>query len=273
MTAARPMKLPTSMCSGAIAPLAAAQLLDAVDAEDVRLDAVDLARRARRGSGRGPARAARRRRSRSSVSPGASDGGHDRVLGRHHARLVEEDLARRAGRPSASRSGSRSRSARRAARARGCAGRAGAGRSRRRPAAARSPGRGARAAGRRAGTTRGSAPRAPRRPRATRAPAASTRTSFGPVHSALAPSAASSSSIVSTSRMRGTFESVTGSSVSRHAARIGRAPFLFPAARMRPVSGFPPSMTKDLRRRLRRTSAGARIAGPWSRLANTPGRP
>ena len=26
------------------------------------------------------------------VSPGASDGGHDRVLGRHHARLVEEDV-------------------------------------------------------------------------------------------------------------------------------------------------------------------------------------
>ena len=31
------------------------------------------------------------------VSPGASDGGHDRVLGRHDARLVEEDVARRAG--------------------------------------------------------------------------------------------------------------------------------------------------------------------------------
>ena len=134
--------------------------------------------------------------------------------------------------------------ARRAARARGCAGRAGAGRSRRRPAAARSPGRGARAAGRRGGTTPGSAPRAPRRPRTTRAPAASTRTSFGPVHSALAPVPQTSSSIVSTSRMRGTFESVTGSSASRHAARIGSAPFLFPEARMRPLSGFPPSMTR-----------------------------
>ena len=43
---------------------------------------------------------------------------------------------------------------------------------------------------------------------------------------------ARSSSIVSTSRMRGTFASVTGSSVSRHAARIGSAPFLFPAARI-----------------------------------------
>ena len=36
------MKLPTSMCSGAIAPLAAAQPLDAVDAEHVRADALDL---------------------------------------------------------------------------------------------------------------------------------------------------------------------------------------------------------------------------------------
>src|SRR4029078_5947906 len=44
--------------------------------------------------------------------------------------------------------------------------------------------------------------------------------------------------------MRGTFESVTGSSASRHAARIGIAPFLFPEARMRPLSGFPPSMTR-----------------------------
>ena len=45
--------------------------------------------------------------------------------------------------------------------------------------------------------------------------------------------------------MRGTFESVTGSSVSRHAARIGSAPFLFPAARTRPESGWPPSITND----------------------------
>ena len=75
-------------------------------------------------------------------------------------------------------------------------------------------------------------------------PLASIRTSFVPVHSALAPVPATSSSIASTSRMRGTFESVTGSSVSRHAARIGSAPFLLPDARMCPLSGFPPSMTK-----------------------------
>src|SRR3954447_12810281 len=70
-----------------------------------------------------------------------------------------------------------------------------------------------------------------------------TRTSFGPIHSASAPRSASSSSIVSTSRMRGMFVSVTGSFVSRHAARIGNAPFLLPAARMRPPRGCPPSMT------------------------------
>src|SRR5262249_56703945 len=39
--------------------------------------------------------------------------------------------------------------------------------------------------------------------------------------------------------------STTGSSVSRQAARSGRAPFLFPAARTRPLSGRPPSITND----------------------------
>ncbi len=38
---------------------------------------------------------------------------------------------------------------------------------------------------------------------------------------------------------------MTGSSVSRQAARIGRAPFLLPAARTRPESGWPPSITND----------------------------
>ena len=41
------------------------------------------------------------------------------------------------------------------------------------------------------------------------------------------------------------FASTTGSSVSRHAARIGSAPFLLPAARTRPLSGCPPSITND----------------------------
>ena len=74
---------------------------------------------------------------------------------------------------------------------------------------------------------------------------ACTRTSFWPVHSASAPRLESSSSIVLTSRMRGTFDSETGSSVRRHDARIGSAPFLFPDARTRPEIGWPPSMTND----------------------------
>src|ERR671931_446926 len=54
-----------------------------------------------------------------------------------------------------------------------------------------------------------------------------------------------SSTIVSTSRMRGTFRSTTGSALSTHAARIGSAPFLFPEARMEPCSDRAPSMTND----------------------------
>src|SRR4249919_2350955 len=71
------------------------------------------------------------------------------------------------------------------------------------------------------------------------------RTSFRPSHSTSAPMSASSSSIVSTSRIRGTFASITGSSVSRQAARIGSAPFLFPAAAIRPERGWAPSITND----------------------------
>ena len=72
-----------------------------------------------------------------------------------------------------------------------------------------------------------------------------TRTSFGPVHSTSAPRSASSSTIVSTSRMRGTFESNTWSEASTVAARMGSAAFLFPAARTVPESARPPSITKD----------------------------
>ena len=54
-----------------------------------------------------------------------------------------------------------------------------------------------------------------------------------------------SSTIVSTSRIRGTFESRTSSEASSDAARIGSAPFLFPEARTVPDRGRPPSMTKD----------------------------
>ena len=69
--------------------------------------------------------------------------------------------------------------------------------------------------------------------------------------------------------MRGTFESVTGSSVSRQAARIGSAPFLLPDARTCPESGCPPSITNDSAIGLtivedtRRTM----LAAPCSRLA------
>src|SRR5215208_6630408 len=75
--------------------------------------------------------------------------------------------------------------------------------------------------------------------------AAWTRTSLSPVQSASAPRCWISSIIVCASRIRGTFVSVTGSSVSRHAARIGSTPFLFPAARTRPEMGRPPSITND----------------------------
>src|SRR5437763_9372654 len=71
------------------------------------------------------------------------------------------------------------------------------------------------------------------------------RTSFGPSHSASAPRSAISSTIVSTSRIRGTFRSTTGSGLSRQPARIGSAPFLFPAARIVPLSDRSPSMTND----------------------------
>ena len=45
--------------------------------------------------------------------------------------------------------------------------------------------------------------------------------------------------------MRGTLESDTASSVSRHEARIGNAAFLLPEARTWPESGWPPSITND----------------------------
>src|ERR671923_34446 len=71
------------------------------------------------------------------------------------------------------------------------------------------------------------------------------RTSFGPIHSASAPRSAISSTIVSTSRIRGTFRKTTGSGLSMQPARIGSAPFLFPAARIVPLSDRAPSITND----------------------------
>src|SRR5436190_14069769 len=55
---------------------------------------------------------------------------------------------------------------------------------------------------------------------------------------------ATSCSIASTSRMRGTLRSSTGASASSEAAITGRAPFLLPAGRTVPFSGRPPLMTK-----------------------------
>ena len=66
--------------------------------------------------------------------------------------------------------------------------------------------------------------------------------------------------------MRGTFVNVTGSAASSVAARIGSAPFLFPAALTRPFSGRPPSMTNDsVTGRGERRGHGKRgtIAPPW----------
>ena len=145
----------------------------------------------------------------------------------------------------AARSVRRSRPSRRGARRRGCAGRGGGG-----PITS-PPGGGTLARPTRASS--GPASRNDARIRSASSSSTScvatsaawTRTSFGPVQSTSAPRCWSSSPIVSTSRIRGTFVSTTGSSVSRHAAMIGSAPFLFPAARMRPPSGRPPSITKD----------------------------
>src|SRR3954454_23579618 len=74
-------------------------------------------------------------------------------------------------------------------------------------------------------------------------PAAQMTTSLSSRHSALAPRPRSTSSIASTSRMRGTLRTTTSSEVSTEAARMGRAPFLFPAGTTVPESGTPPSMT------------------------------
>jgi hypothetical protein len=60
-------------------------------------------------------------------------------------------------------------------------------------------------------------------------------------HSAEAPTERISSTSVSVSRMRGTFSSVTGCSVSKAAAMIGSAEFLLPDGSIVPASRWPPS--------------------------------
>ena len=98
------MKLPTSMCSGATRHVAARAALDALDAQDVRLDPLDLrAERDEEAAEILDVRLARRVADHRLAL--REHRGHDDVLGRHHARLVEEDgLAAQAVRAS-SRSG------------------------------------------------------------------------------------------------------------------------------------------------------------------------
>src|SRR3954453_792166 len=94
-------------------------------------------------------------------------------------------------------------------------------------------------------------------------PVVSMCTSFGPTHDTSAPSSERSSSMVSTSRMRGRFRSVTGSPARIVAARIGSAPFLLPAARIVPLMRLRPSMMNAS------PSAGTpAIAGYASRLVS-----
>ncbi len=178
------------------------------------------------------------------VAPGRERRCHDGVLGRHHRRLVEVDV--RALQPSAQLVAPVQivDAAPSSANAWMC------GSSRRRPITS-PPGGGTLARPRRASSgpasrndarirlascvvrARARSPAhgcAPRSGRSTRRRRRGSRA--GPI-------------IVSTSRMRGRFVSSTGSSVSRHAARIGSAPFLLPDARMRPESGCPPSITND----------------------------
>ena len=133
---------------------------------------------------------------------GRERGGHERVLGAHHRRLVHEEVARA---QAARRRDDRVRGARRARRrrrARGTrrgAGRAGGGRSRRRRAAACARGRGARAA---APRSRNDARMRSESTRSTSLPvtfSALSATTWSSRHSTLTPRRSSRASIVSTS--------------------------------------------------------------------------
>ena len=68
--------------------------------------------------------------------------------------------------------------------------------------------------------------------------------------------------------MRGTLRTTTSSSVRTHAARIGSAPFLFPAGTIVPDSGTPPSMTNFSMSFARRPPA----PGPARPAGGTPGK-
>ena len=113
---------------------------------------------------------------------------------------------------------------------------------------------------RRAGTRRGSARRARGRSRPRARSAAHSATSLGPRQLDLDADRAAGSR--ASPRRRGCAARcarATSSSVRTHEARIGSAPFLFPAGTIVPESGTPPSMTNfsmSLRRRARGHDAG-----------------
>ena len=96
-------------------------------------------------------------------------------------------------------------------------------------------------------------------------PEASTRTSFGPVHVASAPMSTSSSTIVSTSRMRGTFSSVTGSGGQDRGGEDRKRAVLV-------ARGAHRSRTAACRLRSRRTALrGGIVPPPWRSPARGPG--
>ena len=239
---------------------AAAQALDAVDAQRRSCRCRRSARRARRGSGRGPARAARTRRCRARSRPRASDGGHDGVLRAVTLASSRKTFAPR-GRRCASRSGRlavdlgaelcervqvRVERARRPMTSP--------------PGGATSRCRNARAAGRRAGTTRAFAAELRGSGLDFDTFAVCTRTSFGPAHDRRRRGRRAGRA---SSRRRGSAgrcAAETSPSVSRVAARIGSAPFLFPAARIAPFSGREPSM-KNASATAGATAKGGNVAG------------
>ena len=176
---------------------------------------------------------------------GRQRGRHQRVLGGHHRRLVHEHVGRAQAARCAQHDLAFAIGDARPSRGR----RPGAGSRRRRPITS-PPGGDITARWKRASSGPGEQERRPDRlgqlgldldlahvrPRTARprwARASSRRT----------PIATRISIIASTSRMRGTLRTITSSSVRTLAARIGSAPFLFPAGTIVPDSGTPPSMT------------------------------
>ena len=108
--------------------------------------------------------------------------------------------------------------------------------------------------------------------------AAWTRTSFGPIHSTSAPRSSISASIVSTSRMRGTLCSTTGSarhartrrgSAARRSCCPRRSRGRGGAGRLR--SRRTPSLC--WRRSFRSWASGLSYPASWRSLASAPGRP